>query len=196
MVYWTFSNAGLQVESYLKILGEPKLPSLFLQVQLFPCLDSSWSSFFIAIIMLMVLSICDLLQVICWVLGEYGTADGKHSASYIMGKLCDVAEAHSNDDNVKVELICITVFIHVIPNGWYPGHEIYCVISLDHQTTQFIFHLCIFESTLLLIFIGKEDEKEGHVANTKIKVIYCKIKWNNNKVSGVFFFFKKKSTMF
>ncbi|KAJ3708610.1 hypothetical protein LUZ61_012315 [Rhynchospora tenuis] len=58
------------VASYLRILGEPKLPSLF-------------------------------LQVICWVLGEYGTADGRHSASYIIGKLCDVAEAHSSDDTVK-----------------------------------------------------------------------------------------------
>ncbi|KZV25288.1 epsilon-adaptin family protein [Dorcoceras hygrometricum] len=58
------------VESYLGIMGEPKLPSAF-------------------------------LQVICWVLGEYGTADGKHSASYISGKLCDVAEAHSTDDTVK-----------------------------------------------------------------------------------------------
>lgn len=58
------------VESYLRIIGEPKLPSVF-------------------------------RQVICWVLGEYGTADGKFSASYITGKLCDVAEAHSNDDTVK-----------------------------------------------------------------------------------------------
>ncbi|XP_042484192.1 AP-4 complex subunit epsilon-like isoform X2 [Macadamia integrifolia] len=58
------------VESYLRIIGEPKLPSLF-------------------------------LQVICWVLGEYGTADGKFSASYITGKLCDVAEAHPSDDIVK-----------------------------------------------------------------------------------------------
>ncbi|KAF5815696.1 putative adaptor protein complex AP-4, epsilon subunit [Helianthus annuus] len=58
------------VESYLKIVDEPKLPSAF-------------------------------LQVICWVLGEYGTADGKYSASYISGKLCDVAEAHSSDDTVK-----------------------------------------------------------------------------------------------
>ncbi|ERM97979.1 hypothetical protein AMTRI_Chr06g173070 [Amborella trichopoda] len=58
------------VDSYLRIIGEPKLPSVF-------------------------------LQVICWVLGEYATADGKYSASYIMGKLCDVAEAHSNDDTVK-----------------------------------------------------------------------------------------------
>lgn len=39
---------------------------------------------------------------ICWVLGEYGTADGKYSASYITGKLCDVAEAYSNDETVKV----------------------------------------------------------------------------------------------
>ncbi|KAM0070155.1 putative adaptor protein complex AP-4, epsilon subunit [Helianthus debilis subsp. tardiflorus] len=58
------------VESYLKIVDDPKLPSAF-------------------------------LQVICWVLGEYGTADGKYSASYISGKLCDVAEAHSSDDTVK-----------------------------------------------------------------------------------------------
>ncbi|KAM7490823.1 hypothetical protein LguiA_033744 [Lonicera macranthoides] len=60
----------VQVESYLRLVGEPKLPSAF-------------------------------LQVICWVLGEYGTADGKYSASYITGKLCDVAEAHSSDDTVK-----------------------------------------------------------------------------------------------
>ncbi|KAK1270187.1 AP-4 complex subunit epsilon [Acorus gramineus] len=58
------------VDSYLRILGESKLPSLF-------------------------------FQVICWVLGEYGTADGKYSASYITGKLCDAAEAHSNDNTVK-----------------------------------------------------------------------------------------------
>ncbi|XP_044342725.1 AP-4 complex subunit epsilon [Triticum aestivum] len=58
------------VNSYLRILGEPKLPSSF-------------------------------LQIICWVLGEYGTADGKHPASYIIGKLCDVAEAHPTDDTVR-----------------------------------------------------------------------------------------------
>ncbi|XP_049376272.1 AP-4 complex subunit epsilon [Solanum stenotomum] len=58
------------VESYLRIMGEPKLPSAF-------------------------------LQVICWVLGEYGTADGKYSASYITGKISDIAEAHSTDDMVK-----------------------------------------------------------------------------------------------
>ncbi|XP_008810151.1 AP-4 complex subunit epsilon [Phoenix dactylifera] len=62
------------VDSYLCILGEPKLPSVF-------------------------------LQVICWVLGEYGTTDGKYSASYIIGKLCDVAEAHSTDDTVKAYTI-------------------------------------------------------------------------------------------
>ncbi|KAE9613216.1 putative adaptor protein complex AP-4, epsilon subunit [Lupinus albus] len=58
------------VESYLRIIGEPKLPSVF-------------------------------LQVICWVLGEYGTADGKYSASYISGKLSDIAEAYSNNETVK-----------------------------------------------------------------------------------------------
>ncbi|XP_027345535.1 AP-4 complex subunit epsilon-like isoform X2 [Abrus precatorius] len=62
------------VESYLRIIGEPKLPSVF-------------------------------LQVICWVLGEYGTADGKYSASYVTGKLCDIAEAYSNDETVKAYAI-------------------------------------------------------------------------------------------
>ena len=38
------------------------------------------------------------LQVICWVLGEYGTADGKYDAAYITGKLCDIAEAYSGDE--------------------------------------------------------------------------------------------------
>ncbi|XP_024390606.1 AP-4 complex subunit epsilon [Physcomitrium patens] len=42
-----------------------------------------------------------LLQVACWVLGEYGTVDGTHSADDIIGKLCDVAEAHPGDNVVK-----------------------------------------------------------------------------------------------
>ncbi|KAL7159671.1 hypothetical protein ABFS83_01G043600 [Erythranthe nasuta] len=69
------------VESYLRIMGEPKLPSAF-------------------------------LQVICWVLGEYGTADGKYSASYITGKLCDVAEAHSADDTVKAYAVTALLKIY------------------------------------------------------------------------------------
>lgn len=69
------------VDSYLHIVGEPKLPSAF-------------------------------LQVICWVLGEYGTADGKYSASYIMGKLCDVAEAYSTDDTVKAYAISALMKIY------------------------------------------------------------------------------------
>ncbi|KAG5007914.1 hypothetical protein JHK85_026456 [Glycine max] len=69
------------VESYLRIIGEPKLPSVF-------------------------------LQVICWVLGEYGTVDGKYSASYISGKLCDIAEAYSNDENVKANAISALMKIY------------------------------------------------------------------------------------
>uniref|UniRef100_A0A2P2MR77 Clathrin/coatomer adaptor adaptin-like N-terminal domain-containing protein n=1 Tax=Rhizophora mucronata TaxID=61149 RepID=A0A2P2MR77_RHIMU len=69
------------VESYLRIIGEPKLPSLF-------------------------------LQVICWVLGEYGTADGKFSTSYISGKLCDVAEAYSNDETVKAYAVTALMKIY------------------------------------------------------------------------------------
>ncbi|KAE9597930.1 putative adaptor protein complex AP-4, epsilon subunit [Lupinus albus] len=69
------------VESYLHIIGEPKLPSLF-------------------------------LQVICWVLGEYGTADGNYSASYITGKLCDMAESYSNDETVKAYAISALMKIY------------------------------------------------------------------------------------
>ncbi|KAF8402160.1 hypothetical protein HHK36_013112 [Tetracentron sinense] len=69
------------VESYLHIIGEPKLPSVF-------------------------------LQIICWVLGEYGTMDGKFSASYISGKLCDVAEAHSNDDTIKAYAVTAIMKIY------------------------------------------------------------------------------------
>ncbi|CAM8940417.1 unnamed protein product [Rhodiola kirilowii] len=69
------------VESYLRLVGEPKLPYAF-------------------------------LQVICWVLGEYGTADGKFSASYISGKLCDVAEAHSSNDTVKAYAVTALMKIY------------------------------------------------------------------------------------
>ncbi|KAK7835085.1 AP-4 complex subunit epsilon [Quercus suber] len=69
------------VESYLRIIGEPKLPSVF-------------------------------LQVICWVFGEYGTADGKYSASYITGKLCDVAEAYSSDETVKAYAVTALMKIY------------------------------------------------------------------------------------
>ncbi|KAL5100979.1 hypothetical protein RYX36_005306 [Vicia faba] len=62
------------VESYLRIIGEPKLLSGF-------------------------------LQVICWVIGEYGITDGKHFASHIAGKSCDMAEAYSNDEIVKAYAI-------------------------------------------------------------------------------------------
>ncbi|KAI4370805.1 hypothetical protein MLD38_019114 [Melastoma candidum] len=69
------------VESYLRIMSDPKLPSVF-------------------------------LQVICWVLGEYGTADGKYSTSYISGKLCDVAEAYSSDETVKEYAITALMKLH------------------------------------------------------------------------------------
>ncbi|PWZ30268.1 AP-4 complex subunit epsilon [Zea mays] len=87
------------VDSYLRIVGEPKLPSSFLQVVVFLVLSIPDYSFGI----LYVDSFH--VQIICWVLGEYGTADGKYSASYIIGKLCDVAEAHLTDDTVKAYAI-------------------------------------------------------------------------------------------
>eukprot|EP00850_Spirogloea_muscicola_P017883 SM000158S02015 [mRNA] locus=s158:129318:134894:+ [translate_table: standard] len=73
------------VDSYLKLLDEPKLPSVLLQASItFPCCN-----------------IWFLIQVICWVLGEYGTLHGSYSAEDIIGRLCDVAESHSSDDVVK-----------------------------------------------------------------------------------------------
>lgn len=56
------------------------------------------------------LQLCES-QVICWVLGEYGTADGKYSASYITGKISDIAEAHSTDDMVKVYEVQLLLYI-------------------------------------------------------------------------------------
>eukprot|EP00897_Mesotaenium_endlicherianum_P006964 jgi/Mesen1/6296/ME000325S05437 len=68
------SSRSSAVESYLKLLEEPKLPSV-------------------------------LLQVICWVLGEYGTADGRHTAEDIVARLCEVAESHSEDDVVRARAL-------------------------------------------------------------------------------------------
>ncbi|KAL9259662.1 AP-4 complex subunit epsilon-like protein [Drosera capensis] len=119
------------VDSYLKIIGEPKLPSAF-------------------------------LQVICWVLGEYGTADGKYSASYITGKLCDVAEAHSNDDRAYAITALLKIFAFEMARGKHidmlpecqtliedllashstdlqqRAYELQTVIGLDAQTVETI----------------------------------------------------------
>eukprot|EP00898_Chlorokybus_atmophyticus_P003775 jgi/Chlat1/4399/Chrsp29S04536 len=42
-----------------------------------------------------------LLQVICWVLGEYGTLMGVLSAEELVVKLCDIADLYAADDTVK-----------------------------------------------------------------------------------------------
>ncbi|KAG4380105.1 hypothetical protein GLYMA_16G109200v4 [Glycine max] len=95
------------VESYLQIIGEPKLPSAF-------------------------------LQVICWVLGEYGTADGKYSASYITGKLCDVAEAYSNDETVK----CLSFIEELLASHstdlQQRAYELQALIGLDARAVETI----------------------------------------------------------
>ena len=44
-----------------------------------------------------------LMGVWHYITGEF--SDRKFSASYITGKLCDVAEAYSNDETVKVSLM-------------------------------------------------------------------------------------------
>ncbi|KAI7995710.1 AP-4 complex subunit epsilon [Camellia lanceoleosa] len=100
----------LEVESYLCIIGEPKLPSAF-------------------------------LQVICWVFGEYETADGQHSGSYITGKLCDVAEAHSSDDTVKAYAVTALTKIYAFETAAgrkvdvLPGYQSFIEeLSASHST--------------------------------------------------------------
>ncbi|MBA0826760.1 hypothetical protein Goarm_011583 [Gossypium armourianum] len=97
------------VESYLHILGEPKLPSVF-------------------------------LQVICWVLGEYGTADGKYSASYITGKLCDVAEAYSNDETVKA--YAVTALMKIYAFEIAAGRKVDMLPEVGFQALDYKFILC------------------------------------------------------
>ncbi|PPS15486.1 hypothetical protein GOBAR_AA05086 [Gossypium barbadense] len=97
------------VESYLYILGEPKLPSVF-------------------------------LQVICWVLGEYGTADGKYSASYITGKLCDVAEAYSNDETVKA--YAVTALMKIYAFEIAAGRMVDMLPEVGFQALDYKFILC------------------------------------------------------
>ncbi|KAF5477631.1 hypothetical protein F2P56_004251 [Juglans regia] len=98
------------VESYLRIIGEPKLPSLF-------------------------------LQVICWVLGEYGTADGKYSASYITGKLCDVAEAYSDDETVKA--YAVTAFMKIYASEIAAGRK----VDMLHECQSLVEELSASHST-------------------------------------------------
>lgn len=74
------------------------------------------------------------VQVICWVLGEYGTADGKYSASYIIGKLCDVAEAHSSDDTVQVFILQVVCNLRYFPewlwsNTKFPALILQCILG-------------------------------------------------------------------
>ena len=70
------------------------------------------------------------MQVICWVLGEYGTADGTHSADDIIGKLCDVAEAHPGDTVVKVRMPLFSsimqFFIHQHVGGVFANGNFHC----------------------------------------------------------------------
>lgn len=86
-----------------------------------------------------------MLQVICWVLGEYGTADGMVSASYITGKLCDVAEAYSNDETVKVSVIFKKAYsvVATIHSCWLdPFKSLVCISFLElrlYQLQSFIY---------------------------------------------------------
>jgi len=78
--------------------------------------------------------------VICWVLGEYGTADGTHSAEDIIGKLCDVAEARPGDTILKVRHFSILVLWvswlgrNVCPVG--QSLAISCQFVHDHELAR------------------------------------------------------------
>ncbi|PWZ08969.1 AP-4 complex subunit epsilon [Zea mays] len=93
------------VDSYVRIVGEPKLPSSF-------------------------------LQIICWVLGEYGTADGKHSASYIIGKLCDVAEAHLTDDTVKCQTLVDELLASHSTDLQQRAYELHALLGLGKYDVE------------------------------------------------------------
>lgn len=139
-------------------MGEPKLPSAFLQVS-----SITYRSIFSPFLVVLFITACFsihfsslislcyscfmtfyvmtsppplppvsyIMQVICWVLGEYGTADGKYSASYITGKLFDVAEAHSTDDTVKVGIHVVTIYNllcdAILPKPGSPRFPLSCI---------------------------------------------------------------------
>ena len=64
---------------------------------------------------------CLCCQAVCWVLGEYGTADGTHSADDIIGKLCDVVESHPSDNVVKVRVPLFSFVIHFLTHQHFGG---------------------------------------------------------------------------
>lgn len=79
-------------------------------------------------------------QVICWVLGEYGTADGKYSASYITGKLCDVAEAHPEDDTVKVCILYVKLCSICYGASATTGKKKSIVVTLLHTVQILVYY--------------------------------------------------------
>ena len=61
-----------------------------------------------------------LLHLICWVVGEYGAADGGSSADAVIARLCDAAESNSDSNDVRVRvvhatLLCSPSCAHLIP---------------------------------------------------------------------------------
>ncbi|KAH7428459.1 hypothetical protein KP509_09G002800 [Ceratopteris richardii] len=116
-----------------------------------------------------------LLQVICWVLGEYGTADGTHSAAYIIERLCDVAEAHPGDDVVKgyaisaITKVCSFEIaagkkVHLIPECQAFIDELSASHSTDLQQRAYELQaLFAFDSSVVgavLPFDGSADDIE------------------------------------
>ncbi|XP_024531548.1 AP-4 complex subunit epsilon [Selaginella moellendorffii] len=92
-----------------------------------------------------------LLQVISWVLGEYGIADGSHSAEFIIGKLCDIVATRPGDDKLKGYVVSaitkICAFekaagqtVDLIPECVSFIEELYASHSTDLQQRIYEFH--------------------------------------------------------
>jgi AP-4 complex subunit epsilon-1 len=93
--------------------------------------------------------------VICWVLGEYGTAYSTHSADDIIGRLCDdVAESHAGDITVKgyavtaITKICAFEIsadrqVHLIPECQTFIEDLLAAHSTDLQQRAYKFQVIL-----------------------------------------------------
>ncbi|CAM6074271.1 unnamed protein product [Sphagnum tenellum] len=92
--------------------------------------------------------------VICWVLGEYGTPYGTHSADDIIGRLCDVAESHAGDITVKgyavmaITKICAFEIsadrqVHLIPECQTFIEDLLAAHSTDLQQRAYEFQVIL-----------------------------------------------------
>ncbi|URD78531.1 AP-4 complex subunit [Musa troglodytarum] len=81
------------------------------------------------------------IRVICWVLGEYGTADGKYPAAYIIGKLCDVTEALLCDDTVKCQSLIDELSTSHSTDLQQRAYELQALLCLESQAVESVMPL-------------------------------------------------------